>query len=87
MDYQKTEDPKELAALYATYNIEMVDALRAFRLVRKGMIESVDESTGKQVSAVKADVLADATDEAHAYEVARAHVNNIEMLIRSAEIK
>jgi len=82
MDYQGTLSPEALAALYTTYNLKMVEALKAFREVRKSMIESVDEATGKVMSAVKADVLADATPEAATYELSRAHVNNIEIIIK-----
>lgn len=82
MDYQKTEDPKELARMYATYNLKMVDALREFRRVRQSFAVDVDEN-GKPLSAVKADIYADATPEAHTYEIARAHVNNIDHYIDS----
>ena len=72
-----------IAAFYQDYNLKMVAALRAFREVRKVYSGQVDEATGKPISAVKADVLADATEEAHSYELARAHVNNIEMMMKA----
>ena len=87
MDYQKVEgEVKEklfqLATLYPTYNLKMIDALNEFRKVKQQCSEEKDEN-GKTLSAAKADVLADATPEAHAYEVARAHVQNIEMMVEA----
>jgi hypothetical protein len=82
MDYQKTVDPLELAALYSVYNLKMVDALREFRRVRKESADMVDDNN-KPISAVKADIFADALPQAHEYELARAHVSNITIMLDS----
>jgi len=82
MDYQKTEDLKELARMFSTYNLKMVEALREFRRVRKECADMTDDNN-KPISAVKADVFADSLPQAHEYELARAHVNNIDMVMRS----
>lgn len=85
MDYEKLEGDVQsqlfqLAHLFPKYNLAMVDALAKFRAVKKGCIEI--EENGKTISAVKADVLADASKEAADYELARAHVINIEMIVK-----
>ena len=87
MDYQKVEGGiserlSKLGLFYVDYNMKMVQALIALRAVRKSIIESKDEND-KPVSAVKADVLADATPEATAFAVAQTHVDNINMMIRT----
>ena len=93
-DYQKVfqkfvldgEDREHVVLLmardYAIYNLKMVEALRAFRSVKASVIEQTD-ANDKPISAVKADVIADATPEAANYEIARAHVNNIDHYIDS----
>lgn len=87
--YSKTETtPSEagevlvrLAGLFPNYNLTMVAAERAFSIIHKTIIESSDDLTGKAISSVKADTIADATQEAFDFKKARAHVQNIEMLI------
>ena len=71
----------KMAREFPSYNLRMVEALHAFRLAREEIIKT--EENGKPISAVKADVLADATPQAHAYEVARVHVTNIEMIVKA----
>ncbi len=70
-----------MARDFPSYNLRMMEALHVFRQVKKAMLET--EENGKPISAAKADILADATPEAHAFEVARAHVTNIEMIVKA----
>ena len=87
--YNKTETtPSEvgetlsrIAGLFPNYNMEMIRTDRAYALVKKNIIEGLDEQSGKPISSAKADTLADATPEATAFKEARGHVSNIEMLI------
>ena len=72
-----------LANHFARYNSRMGDALRAFSVVKAGLINSVDESSGKGMSASKAEILADATPEANTYEIARINVVNIEQMLNA----
>jgi len=75
----------KLAGYYPNYNMAMCKAERAFSLVFRDEILSTDESTGKPISATKAETIADASDEATAFKRARVHVQNLEMLIQSAK--
>lgn len=73
---------KYLSGQYAEFNLKMVAALREFRRIKSEIIDQTD-ANDKPISAVKADVIADATNEAAAYELARAHVNNIDMMMKA----
>lgn len=68
---------------YAEYNLKLVLAERAMALVAKTNVESVDESTGKQISVAKADILTDASDEAFARNQVKAHLLNTEQFINA----
>lgn len=72
-----------LAGYFARYNVRMGDALRAFSRVKADFQNQVDPTTGKAMSSAKAETLADSTDEAAAYEMARIHVLNIEQYINA----
>ena len=72
-----------IAGIFPSYNMAMIKAERAFAFVSKDEILKTEESTGKSVSAVKAETLADASPEAYAFKQARGHVANIELLIGS----
>jgi hypothetical protein len=73
----------KMAGYFARYNLLMGNALRAFSTVKANFQNQVDPSTGKSMSSSKAELLADATDEAATYEIARIHVQNIEQFINS----
>lgn len=73
----------KLAGFYPNYNLAMTKAERAFALTSRDEILKTDDLTGKAVSATKAETIAQASTEATAYKNARAHVQNIEMLIGS----
>lgn len=73
----------KLAGYFARYNVRMGDALRAFSRVKADYQNQVDPATGKTMSSAKAETLADATDEAAKYEMARIHVSNIEQYINA----
>jgi len=72
-----------IAGLYPNYNNAMVKAERAFSVVHKNIALETDDTTGKAISSTKAEVIADASAEGFAFKQARAHVQNIEMLIGS----
>ena len=72
-----------LAGYFGEYNIKLVAAERSFANVRKTIASSNDESTGKSISSAKADVLADATNEANLFNIAKAHLQNIEQYINA----
>jgi len=73
----------KMAGYFIRYNVRMGDALRAFSIVKAEFQNQVDPSTGKNMSSAKAETLADATDEAAKYEMARIHVNNIQEVINA----
>jgi hypothetical protein len=72
-----------MAGYYARYNIRTGVALKAFSAVKANFQNQVDTSTGKATSSSKAEMLADATEEAAAYEMARIHTNNLEQYINA----
>lgn len=72
-----------MASYFARYNVRYAEALRVFSRVRANFQNQVDPQTAKAMSSAKADTLADATDEAAIYEMARIHVQNIEQYINS----
>lgn len=72
-----------LGHYYARFNIRMVQALNEFSGVQAVYMNGTDEATGKPMTASKAEVLADATPEAYAYEMARVHVQNIEQMLNA----
>ena len=74
------ETLSRIAGLYPNYNMTMFKAERSFAIVHKNIAESTDDQTGKPISSSKAEVLADASQEAYDFKVARGHVQNIEML-------
>ena len=74
----------KLADFYPEYNLKMVEALHLANNAAKDCEEQVD-SNGKAISSAKAKVLADATTESHQYEIARAHVQNLDQLISAAK--
>lgn len=75
----------KLAGYYPNYNMAMSKAERAFSLRYRDEIVATDESTGKAISATKAETIANASDEATVFKRARVHVQNLEMLIQSAK--
>ncbi|MCR4261036.1 MAG: hypothetical protein NUV96_01725 [Candidatus Colwellbacteria bacterium] len=70
-----------LAGYFARYNVRMGDALRAFSRIKADFQSQIDTATGKTMSSAKAEMLADATDEAATYEIARIHIQNLEQYI------
>lgn len=67
----------KLADYYSFYVTSMFDALVSFRTKRQECMEMKDENS-KPISAIKADVLADASAEGMRYEKARSHVQILE---------
>ena len=72
----------KMAGHYARYNIRFSMKLRNFSLVKAKLINSADDN-GKAMTASKAEMLADATDEAKDFELARIHLQNIQEYINS----
>lgn len=72
-----------LAGSFPNYNNSAVYAEKTFAIVSKENALLTDEQTGKPISSAKAEVLSNATEEAFKFKIARAHVQNIEMLIGS----
>ena len=70
-----------IAGFFPNYNNTLVVVEHAYALVHKTIAESSDDLTGKAISSAKADVIAEATPEALEFKKAKAHVENIEMLI------
>ena len=70
----------KLALYYSEANLEMVDAMKQFNIVKKNCSEELD-GNNKQVSVAKAEIMADATPQAHAFEMARAKVSNLDQMI------
>lgn len=71
-----------MAGYFARYNIRMGIALRNFSAVKAGFQNQID-TNGKPMSSSKAEVLADATPEATAYELSRIHIQNLEQYINA----
>lgn len=75
----------KLAGYYPNYNLALVKAERAFSLVCRDEVVKTDEATGKPISSVKAETIANSSTESYMYKTAKAHVANLEMLIQSAK--
>lgn len=74
-----------LAGYYPYYNGAMAKAERSYALRCRDEVLKTDEATGKAVSSVKAETIANASVDATAFKQARVHVQNLEMLIQSAK--
>lgn len=72
-----------MASHYADLNIAMVIAENKLSLVAKDIEMKTDDISGKPISSTKAKVIADATPECHAFNIARAHLQNAEMFVQS----
>ena len=73
----------KMTGYFIRYNVRYGDSLRAFSAVKAGFQNQSDPATGKAMSSTKAEMLADATEEAANYEMARIHINNLEQIINS----
>jgi len=71
-----------LAQYFAMYNMQMVADDRRLSLVARDIEGRADEQ-GKPISSTKAKVYVDATDEANAYRISRAHLQNVEQMLNS----
>lgn len=74
-----------LAGFYPNLNMARAKAERAYALTCRDEVLKTDETTGKAVSATKAETIANASVDATAFKLARMHVENLEMLIQSAK--
>lgn len=73
----------KMASHFALYNMLMVNAERSLSLVARDIESRTDESSGKAITSAKAKTFIDATDESNAYNMARAHVQNIEQFLNA----
>lgn len=72
----------KMAHFHAKYAVELVFKDRRKNLVARD-IEITPDANGKAISSAKALTLTEATDEYHDYNMAKAHVANIEQYINA----
>lgn len=72
----------KFASWFASYNLDMIVAFKAYAFVLKETSKEVD-AAGKQISSAKAEQLAQATPEYAEYLLAKGHVQNIEQHLTS----
>ena len=72
-----------MTTYFIRYNVRLGEAIRQFSAVKAKFQSQTDPVSGKSISTSKAEILADDTEEAAAYEMARIHVNNIQEIINS----
>jgi hypothetical protein len=75
----------KLAGYYPNFSAILAKNERAYALISRDEVLKTEDATGKQISATKAQTLADASNEAFAYKEAKMHVTNLEVLIQSAK--
>ena len=68
---------------FSRHNLVLIRAMRVYSKIKVSMLSQTEGVTGKMISATKAGTLAAASDEASAYEEARAHVQNLEQSINA----
>ncbi len=74
----------KMASYFAQYNMAMVLADRALAMVARD-IESRTDENGKAISSSKAKIFTDATDESMEYNMAKAHIQNIEQFLNACK--
>ena len=74
-----------MAMYFAQYNMVAVTCEKQVSRKAVEIIKSSDEETGKALSVAKANLLIDATEEASAFRLAKAHITSIEQFINSAK--
>ena len=74
-----------LAGFYPSFNLLLARAERAYALISRDEVLKTDDISGKGVSAAKAQLVADASNEATAYKMAKMHIQNLEVLLQSAK--
>ena len=72
-----------MSSYFSRHNLILGRTLKMFNRVSKDVYSSTDETSGKPISAAKAAILADATDEGADYQEAKVHVQNIEQNINA----
>lgn len=70
-----------MASHYGKYNLKFRDALRNYSIILRDLQNQSDPTTGKPMSSVKAETLADATPEAAKYEEFKIDLQNLEQYI------
>lgn len=71
----------KMAGYFTIYNLKTIRALKIYSKVICEIQSQQDIVTGKTISSTKAEILASATPEAHVYEEAKAHTQNLEHMI------
>ena len=72
-----------MSSYFSRHNVILGRTLKMFNKISKDVYSSMDENTGKPISAAKAAILADAADEGADYQEAKIHVQNIEQNINA----
>jgi hypothetical protein len=80
---QVGETLARIAGFFPNYNMSLVKAERAYAIVHKNVALETDDATGKAISSAKAETIAEAAAEAGIFKEAKAHIENIEMLVGS----
>lgn len=78
----------ELTQYFGERNLVLAAKENVFRAIAAQTINGADPTTGKPISAAKADVLIDATNEAQEYRLAKTHLEIISqylMALRSLQ--
>ncbi|MFA5696386.1 MAG: hypothetical protein WC917_02970 [Bacilli bacterium] len=75
-----------MTAYFIRYNVRLGEAIKRASIIKANLQNQSDPITGKSMSSSKAGILADATPEAHMYEMARIHVTNIQEIINSMKV-
>lgn len=71
-----------MAQYFASYNLKLVGAERNLSIIAAATEQQTDDN-GKTISSAKAKVLTDSTNESYLYNLAKAHLQNIEQYINS----
>lgn len=71
-----------MSSYFSRHNLILGRTLKMFNKISKEVYSQIEEN-GKPISAAKAAIVADATDEAAAYHEAKIHVQNIEQNINA----
>ena len=71
-----------MAQYYAHYNMQTVSNERVLSIIARD-IEMRTDDNGKPISSTKAKIYVGATEESHAYDLSRCHLQNVEQFINS----
>ena len=72
-----------LVQYFAEKNMALGKCDKRYSAVLAKSVDSVDELTGKPMSAAKAEIIAKATEESYSYIAEKIHLQNIEQMINA----